>query len=270
MDAQIKKQKELKTVLREKRHEFIQNQVPILSFLLYYGEIMQKTFREVIEGQISIKYLLVILAFILFFVGYGLWTMTNTGTLTIDSPVYGTRVMIDERPVGILNDAKDTLRLSERTGKHTVLISKNEYWPWMRDIEIKKHETMELHPFIIPQNVPVESVSRFLTSEGTTVDTNYMKIAALFENRIISDEIKPFILATRIKGVTYADFFPGRTDVILVETPDGIFAVETEKSEHPNFQPVYKKANATFVKNKDNVFYIKNGDSILRVKDLGK
>lgn len=245
-------------------------QVSIPSFFLYYSRIMQKTFREVIEEQIPMKSLVIVIMFITLFVGYGLWTTAHTGTLVVNSPAYGSRVFVDQHLAGTLKEAPDSVHLSEQAGKHNVIVSKEGYWPWTQDIEIKKNETTELHPFIIPQKVATDRVVRLVMSNGvTSIDPEYAKIAALFENLAISDEIKPLVEATHILNVSYADYAPGRTDVLLVATSDGIYAVGIEKSEHPNFQPVYKGTNLSFVKAKDNTLYIKDGDAIFHTKNIG-
>lgn len=244
-------------------------QVSIIAFFLYYKRIMQKTFREVIEEQIPMMSLVIVVAFIALFVGYGLWVSAHTGTLVVDSPAYGSRVFVDQHLAGTLKEAPDNVHLSEQTGKHNVIVSKEGYWPWAQDIEIKKNETTELHPFVIPQKVSTERVVRLLFSNGVTgIDPAYEKIAALFENLAPSDEVKPLVEATHIQNVSYADYAPGRTDVLLVATNDGIYAVGIEKSEHPNFQPVYKGENPLFVKATDNTLYIKEGDAIFHVKNL--
>jgi hypothetical protein len=230
---------------------------------------MQKTFREVIEEQIPVKSLVTIIMFIALFVGYGLWTMAHTGTLVVNSPTYGSQVFVDQHLAGTLKEAPDNLRLSEQTGKHSVIVSKEGYWPWAQDIEIKKNETTELHPFVVPQKVATDRVVRLAFSNGVTgIDPDYAKIAALFENLTVRDEIKPLAETTRIQNVSYADYAPGRTDVLLVATNDGVYAVGVEKSEHPNFQPVYKGENPLFVKASDNTLYIKDGDAIFHVKNL--
>lgn len=230
---------------------------------------MQKTFREVIEEQIPIKSLIVVIVFIVLFVSYGLWTSTHTGTLVVNSPAYGSRVFVDQHLSGTLKETPDSVHLSEQAGKHNVMVSKEGYWPWAQDIEIKKNETTELHPFVIPQKVATDRVVRLVMSNGvTSIDPEYTKIAALFENLAISDEIQPLVEATHILNVSYADYAPGRTDVLLVATIDGIYAVGVEKSDHPNFQPIYKGENPSFVKTKDSALYIKDGDTIFHVKNL--
>ncbi len=234
---------------------------------------MQRTLREIIEEQVPAKVLLAAAAGIALFAGYGLWTTTDTGTLAIefsDSSLRGASVFVDRHVAGIFKKSQESLRLSESPGKHSVIVSKEGYFPWTQDIEIKKHETTELHPFLIPQRIPIESISRFLSSDKTNIDPNYANIAALFENLKTSNEIQPLVEATRISGVSYADYLPGRTDVILVAVPAGIFAVGVEKDDHPNFQPFYKTQNALFAKAKDGTLYIKDGDSIFRVKNLNQ
>lgn len=227
---------------------------------------MQKTFREIIGKQIPMKFFIVATAFTVFLGVYGLWMRTHAGTVIIHSPAYGSQVFINGRLVGTLREAPSAIRLSEQTGKHNIIVSKEGYWPWMEDVEIKKHEATEIHPFIVPQNAPLESIPQFLHSEETNPE--YAKIAPLFENQGMNDEMKLLAGNTRIKEITHADYFPGRADVLLIAAKDGIFAIGTEKSEHPNFQPVYKGAHLSFAKVEDGTLYIKDGDVIFRIKNF--
>lgn len=236
---------------------------------MYYGYTMKTTLREIIEEQMPIKTLISVIAIIAAIAGYGLWTTTDTGTLAVSSPLYGARVFVDEHSAGVLRDAPGNIRLSERAGKHTVIVSKEGFWPWTETIEIKKHETAELHPFLIPQKVTMESVTRLVFSNGVTgMNPEYAKAFDLIENSSISGEVMPLVEETRIEGVTNADFAPGRTDVIIIAAQDGIFAVGVEKDDRPNFQPIYKGESPAFVKNQDGSLYIKDGDSIFLVKSL--
>lgn len=230
---------------------------------------MQTSLREIIEEQLPVKSLIVVIVAIVLVAGYGLFTTTNTGTLVIDSPVYGAQVFVDEHPAGTLHEPPDSLHLSEAPGKHNIIVSKEGYWPWSESVEVKKHETVELHPFIVPQNIGLESMSRTVFSTESK-DSDYARALVLFKEQTISDEIRPLVEATRIQGVTYADYAPGRTDVILLATKDGIYAVGVEKSDHPNFQPVYKSRNPSFAKAKDGTLYIKDDDTIFRAKGFGK
>lgn len=230
---------------------------------------MPTTFREIIAEQMPLKPLAAILVIIALSIGYGLWTTTNTGTLLIHSPVYGARVFVDEHLAGISNESSGDLRLPEPAGKHNVIVSKEGFWPWTKNVEIKKHETRELYPFLVPQKIALEVIPRSILLNGTAnTNTDYEKAASLFENLAMKDEIKLLVEATRIQDVSYADYAPGRTDVLLIAAKDGIFAVEIEKNEHPNFQPVYKGTKPLFVKTEENTLYIKDGDLIFRAKRL--
>ncbi len=246
-------------------------QVGISASFVYYWATMQKTLPEIINEQIPLKTLAVILAVIALFAGYGIFTTINTGTIVVYSPAYNTEVFIDGHAVGASNEASSTLRFSETAGKHSVIVSKEGYFPWTEDVKITKHGTAELHPFIVPKNVPMENIPRSIISDGATgMNPEYEKIAPLFSALKTSEEIEPLVAATRIQGVTHADYFPGRTDVLLIATADGIYAVGIEKDDRPNFQPVYKGTNPLFLKSPEGTIYIKEGDSILRTKGFGK
>lgn len=232
---------------------------------------MSKTLPEIIGEQIPIKVLLFILFIIALVAGYGVFTTINTGKIIIHSPAYNTQVFIDQHPIGNANEASTILRFSETAGKHNIIVSKEGYWPWTEDIVLEKHGTVEVRPFIIPKDVAMESVPRSSVSDDkTAINPEYAKIFPLFDSLEMSDEIAPLVAATRIQGVAFADYLPGRTDVLLIAIPDGIYAVGVETDDRPNFQPVYKGKDPLFIKTPDNTIYIKEGNSLLRAKGFGK
>lgn len=230
---------------------------------------MQSTFREVIQEQIPPRILIPLLLIVALFSGYALFTTTDTGTLVVDSPIYGAQLFVDRHAAGVLRELPDTMRLAESSGKHNVIVAKDGYWPWTTDFEIKKHETVTLHPFLIPQRVPMESIPHFLDN-ATKVNPDYEQAVGLFKDLKMNDEIAQLAEATRIQDVAFADYAPNRTDVLLIAAKNAIFAIGIEKNEHPNFQPVYKGENPLFMKTTDSTLYIKDGDSIFRVKNFGK
>jgi len=66
------------------------------------------------------------------------------------------------------------------------------------------------------------------------------------------------------KKVLSVDFFPGRDDLLVVASDDGIYAVEIDGRSKQNIQTIYEGKNLNFAI-KDGIIYIKEGDSIYSV-----
>lgn len=60
------------------------------------------------------------------------------------------------------------------------------------------------------------------------------------------------------------DFFPGRSDLVIVVLDSGIYVTEIDDSPGQNTQPILKDANLD-MRVKDNVIYIKRGDAFYSV-----
>lgn len=63
--------------------------------------------------------------------------------------------------------------------------------------------------------------------------------------------------------ISYYDFYPGRNDVVVIATPQGIFDMELDTRSAPNVYSVMSGANLTFRIASDNVMYIKDASSTI-------
>lgn len=66
------------------------------------------------------------------------------------------------------------------------------------------------------------------------------------------------LVYTAPSPITHIDFLPSRNDVIIFSSSNGIYAVEINKTQPQNIQPLYKKS-ANFRVSDDGLIYIKYG-----------
>lgn len=209
------------------------------------------------EKQYFYTYALGLIVILLLLLGL-FYRHNQYGDLQINSLDDNLSIFIDNKKIASKQDIDLSFKL--KNGEHNIVISKENFWPWIKNIEIKRKTLNEINPFFIPQNT-----SGFLIGES---DLEYANILSRFEKNLISAEALNKItnanleLKSKIKAI---DFYKNRKDVVLVALPDGIYALETESKNIQNFQPIYKGQNPLFVKKDDSVIYILDNNNLMLV-----
>ncbi len=154
------------------------------------------------------------------------------------------------------NVTDNTLRIKK--GDHNIIIVKNNYWPWSKDVTIIKQEELEVSPYFIPQNVSGVMIGK--------EDPEYNEIMRMFREDLGHPEILQTISNETFKNqVTKIEYYKDKENVILFSNSSGIFALEMTENGMENLQPLYKGENPTFVKNDDNSIYVLDGGNLMLV-----
>jgi len=184
------------------------------------------------------------------------------GNLKIVTKEKDVTVFIDEKNKGFLNtdDKKNGFKISK--GNHSLLLSKDNFWPWIKNFSINGKQTLEVLPFFVPKNTKGVLIGK--------TDPEYETIISLIDNNKTridweKTENTPKIIFDLETKITVSDFYKDRSDVIIIAVQDGIYALEINDELTPNFQPIYKGSNPTFVKKDNNSIYIKDGGTLMEV-----
>lgn len=178
------------------------------------------------------------------------------GFLQINSLDETLTVYIDN----VKEDSKNNINpeFKIKKGVHNVIIHKEGYWPWTKEVQILGETTLELNPFFIPQNT-----SGFMIGK---TDPEYWDIWSLFQKDLISADALSTISTIEIKDqITAIDFYKNRTDVVLMSLADGVYALGVDYQTEQNLQPIYKGKNPTFVKKNDDSIYIMDNGNLMEV-----
>ena len=204
-------------------------------------------------------YLYAIGLIIVLLVIFGIFYKNNQyATLQIESFDKNLTIFIDNQRKTAPQDINPQFKL--KNGKHTIVISKEKYWPWIKEIEIKKESNSTVRPFFIPQNT-----SGLLIGEA---DPEYLQILSLFEENLISNQALAILSddnAVLKTSITAIDFYKNREDVVLISSGDGVFALEIDSENIQNFQPIYKGKSPVFVKKDNSSIYILDNDNLMIV-----
>lgn len=206
------------------------------------------------EHYIYATILVVILATILFLFN----KENNEGFLDINTDTQNTKIFVDEKEKTLSDENK--LKLDK--GLHTIVISKTGFWPWIKEVDILKRQTLTVNPFFVP-----EQTSGFIIGEN---DPEYYEIMSMFETQKThidweKGENTPKIILDFEEEIKASDFYKDREDIIIIAIQNGIYALEINSESTPNFQPIYKGNSPIFIKKDNNSIYVKDGEMLMEV-----
>jgi hypothetical protein len=232
---------------------------------------MQMTLKNIIKEQIPPEVIISIIFVLMLAIGYGIWSQETNGTISFFAPTYGTEIYVDGKFAGISKSAGEKMSYQYLEGKHSVIISRRDVWPWTKDITLQPKTIQTLRPFFIKKEIKPTEITQKIYRDGIISDNpKYAEALAFFNNSVIKDEIKFPLLSTKINGARTAEYLSGRTDVLLVAVNDGIFAVETGSSTPRNFMPIYKGTSPSFIKSDNGSLLVKDGASIFFISGFSQ
>jgi len=118
--------------------------------------------------------------------------IVETGGIYIYSPESGSEIYIDGRKkkvTGIFQ--KDWFVQNIKPGSYEVLISKDGFWPWLKEVEVKERHVTEAIAFLVPKEldsniIPAEIPGEVATS--TIANPEYGRVSELFEDEFVAVE----------------------------------------------------------------------------------
>jgi len=215
---------------------------------------MRKNKQKKKHSYIYIFILIVILAVVL----TTTYKNNQDGTLQIQSLDENLIIFIDNQRELAQQDINPSFDLRE--GEHTIVVSKDRFWPWIKDVNIKKHTTSKVQPFFIPQNT-----SGLLIGE---IDSEYTRIISLFQKDLTATSTLANIPDENLsfkESITAIDYYKNRQDVVIISSGDGVYALEIISDNIQNFQPIYRGKNPVFVKKDSSSIYVLDDNNLMLV-----
>jgi len=125
--------------------------------------------------------------------------IVETGGIYIYSPQAGSDIYINNKKkdrTTIFN--KDIFVQNLKPGTYKILIAKEGFWPWAKEVEVKERHVAEAIAFLIPKQPSWKIITEYIAGDeavnGTTtkttkqINSEYKKILALFEEKEKSKE----------------------------------------------------------------------------------
>ena len=190
---------------------------------------------------------------------FGIFYRNNQyGILQIKSLNENLTVFINNQRKEVPQNINPQFKL--KNGKHTIVIAKDKFWPWIKEVEINKDSDFIIQPFFIPQNTSGVLIGK--------EDSEYPQIISLFQTNLISQsalEKIPDNLTLLKETITALDFYKERQDIVIIASGDGIYGLEIDSKNIQNFQPIYKGIHPLFVKKDNSSLYILDNDNLMLV-----
>lgn len=209
------------------------------------------------------KYLSILLAVgvALAIVAYGVWSTGQGSEITVTTSS-GVHVFVNGELEGQTGTFKRSVSVKKAAGDYSIIAAKDDHWPWMKNISLGLNEKATLRPFLFPRDVKRTEIPAVIPrGNGTAPNPQYEEAIAIFNQAAIRSEVSEILPTLNIESIKYADFYPGRNDLLIIAAKNQIFVIETGAGTPRNFQPLMSGADPSFVRD-GNMLYVKDGDTL--------
>jgi len=223
----------------------------------------------------------------------------NTGTITIDHLDENSTIFLDDLENRRINQAGDNIKIKRITpGLHKILISRDGFWPWLKEVELEAGENVAISPFfaftnttgfLIGSTDPEYDDLKKKLEKVVLPDFENKKISedgsiaiwvgenTLFVEWLLSEDERPDFFCNDFGchsvmvslgvggGIRNVDFYKSRSDVVIVSFGNGIFAMEIDTSHNQNFQPIFEGQSPQFIGNDNNSIYLIDNNILRQV-----
>lgn len=204
------------------------------------------------------------------------------GHVSFSIPRAGTAIYIDksEKITTAQDNQQVSLALSQ--GTHLILVGRDGYYPWAKEVRIESDKTIDLMPMFVTQNTTGQII--------TARDPEYWKIRGQVEKTVLATKTNPRVSAdqnTRVwvedntiiaevagsihtvispeEQIKNVEFYKGRPDVVIFSAGNGIYAIEIDTSGTQNFMPIYKGTDPRFIETSPDYIYAIDGQNLLAI-----
>ncbi len=166
--------------------------------------------RRIFLGISVLAFLILMPILLLYTLGYRLdshFRMGRTGGIYVSSPLSGSEIFVKNKLEKKTNIIQGGLFLQNKpVGSYPITITKEEYWPWFKDLNVREGIVTEARAVLIPKNPKGNAILK----------GNFSAVwASPFDRILLLEEEKA--------GKIYATFYSPETDTFL--TP---FSAETK------------------------------------------
>jgi hypothetical protein len=214
---------------------------------------------------------------------WGIWhtvsfRLGGHGTLEVLNVPAGSVVEIDDKRVETVSAGESTIQSDVPPGNRTVTVRAVGHYPWAKTVVVEQDQTTSVTPFLVSQNPETERIiagseevaqavrafdtlpaldrAAGITSrdsavtawlDGSTVYALWQGATSTLPEYFCIDSCnKTLEVLKAAQPITNLSFLGDRNDVLLLTTPDGVFALELDLRDIQNFQPVYRRRGADF------------------------
>jgi len=220
-------------------------------------------------------------------------------TVAISLPHADSLVFFDSKEIALTTTPNESVLIDRISkGEHTVLVAKDDSWPWIKTINVSGKEKIVLQSFNLPKTSDLQEISfgdekyneawklllandkdNLGNEESDAIISQDKNVAIWKENNNIfakwvgASGLEPYYfckngvcnsrlqVASIQSNVVDVDFFPNRSDVLIFSSNEGLFVIEINNIGTQNFQPILRTQNPNFVL-QNNDLYIRTGNNV--------
>lgn len=238
------------------------------------------------EKILIITGIFIIILFIFFYkIGYRIGpgiSIGKVGVVNINVPFKETNIFVDGKNKFSSSKENDVLNIKLSPGKYSVIVSKEGYFPWNKDLYVKSNDKISISPIFVSKNPSGEIINE--------IDPEYWKIKNLIEQNKLPTKNSPIISSDgktkvwiesnsimsemdgKIKTVITPEFaiknisfYKNRSDAIIFSSADSVNMIEIDSENFQNFMPIYKGNSPRFVETDQNFIYIDDNSVLMLV-----
>ncbi len=206
----------------------------------------------------------------------------RVGKVSITAPLPNTWIFINSSKRITTSIENQTVELSLSPKMHTIIVARDSYYPWKKDLQISSNSKTDLNPLFVSQNpsgnmipngdpeywkiinsiktntAPTKANPKKSSDGNAVVWTEDKKIFVKNGDK----EIEVLTLLTDVKNIS---FYKDRNDAIIFSTSIGVYVIETDKDGGQNFMPIYKGQDPYFVQTDSNYIYVQDTAALMQV-----
>lgn len=206
----------------------------------------------------------------------------KAGTLSLQIALPLTNIFIDENNKIVTNKDNEVVEVSLSPRNHTVIVSREGYFPWKKDIEIQSEGKINFSPVLVSSNPSGNIITKqdpefwklrnkiitdaLPTKESPRVSKDGKAKLWIEEKGVMAEiEGKVYTVIQPEPEVRNLYFYKDRTDVIIFSITNAVYAIEVDKKGTQNFLPIYKGVAPSFIEGDQSFIYVLDGEALMQV-----
>lgn len=210
------------------------------------------------------------------------FTIAKVGTVSVTIPQSNTSIFIDESKRIVTTKDNELVEIPFSPTKHSIIIARDGFYPWKKDVDVPSGGKITLLPFFIPQSTTGQIITqsdpeyikirdevranKLPTAEAPVLSDDETASAWVEENGLMfrSGDNSFMVIApeTLIKNVS---FYKDRNDVLIFSTANFVYAIDVDKNGGQNFMPIYTGQTPSYVEVDNSSLYILDGIILMQV-----
>ncbi len=209
-------------------------------------------------------------------------SLSKRGSVHMTVPLVNTHVFINNKDRLTTKKANEDVRIPLSPGTYEIVLGRDGYYPWKKDVVVQAGMTTTLTPIVVSQTTSGEIITtkdpghytllREITAQPlpskekplSSAD-NTTRIWVEGKNVMAETDAGIKTVFSGIENVKMVAFYKNRPDVIMLAHATGIYVIDRDTGTFQNFIPLYIGQDPLFMIENEDSMYVKDKNILLRV-----